>query len=56
VQDLDLLGFDSTSIGWILFHTRRYEEAIREFRAAQSMHRDNPWSYWFLGHTLSLNR
>ena len=44
----DLLGFPGITKGWILFHARRYDEAIREFRS------DDP-DHWYLGMSLIAN-
>jgi TolB-like protein/tetratricopeptide (TPR) repeat protein len=44
----DLLGFPGITKGWILFHARRYDEAIRELRS------DNP-DHWYLGMALIAN-
>jgi pentatricopeptide repeat protein len=44
----DLLGFPGITEGWILFHARRYDEAIRELR------RDDP-DHWYLGFALIAN-
>ena len=44
----DLLGSPGITEGWILFHARRYEEAIRELR------RDDP-DHWYLGFALIAN-
>jgi TolB-like protein/DNA-binding winged helix-turn-helix (wHTH) protein/Tfp pilus assembly protein PilF len=44
----DLLGFPGIMKGWILFHARRYDEAIAELR------RDDP-DHWYLGMALIAN-
>ncbi len=44
-RDLDPLGGAGITNGWILFHARRYDEAIRELRS------DDP-GHWFLGFAL----
>ena len=47
-----------TDIGWILFQSRHYDEAIRELRSDLAVHRDDPatyWSCWFLGFALIAN-
>ena len=44
----DLLGFPGITEGWILFHARRYDEAIRELQ------RDDP-DHWYLGFALIAN-
>jgi tetratricopeptide (TPR) repeat protein len=44
----DLLGFPGITRCWILFHARRYDEAISELRS------DNP-DHWYLGLALIAN-
>jgi TolB-like protein len=44
----DLLGFPGITKGWILFHARHYDEAIRELRS------DAP-DHWYLGMALIAN-
>jgi TolB-like protein/Flp pilus assembly protein TadD len=45
---VDLLGAPGITKGWILFHAKRYDEAIRELRS------DNP-DHWYLGMALIAN-
>jgi len=52
-QELDPLTFDGTQIGWILFHARRYDEAIRELRTALTLEPEDPSTLWFLGFALT---
>ena len=40
------------SIGWILFHARRYDEAARELRSELAVHPDDVWAQFFLGFVL----
>ena len=47
-RDLDPLGNARIAAGWILFHARRYDEAIRELRS------DDP-DHWYLGAALIAN-
>ena len=49
---LDPLGVSGTDIGWILFNSRRYDEAIRELRSVLAVHPDDARALWFLGFTL----
>jgi len=45
-------------MGWILFQSRHYDEAIREVRSDLAVHRDDTstyWSCWFLGFALIAN-
>jgi TolB-like protein/tetratricopeptide (TPR) repeat protein len=51
-QELDPLARGSGQVGWILFHARRYDEAIRELRTAQAMEPEDPMALWFLGFAL----
>jgi pentatricopeptide repeat protein len=46
---------DAGSIGWILFHSRQYDEAIRELRSAVALHPDDASTYWFLGFAVIAN-
>jgi TolB-like protein/DNA-binding winged helix-turn-helix (wHTH) protein/Tfp pilus assembly protein PilF len=39
-RELDPLGEAGVGIGWILFHARRYDESIREFRSVLAVHPD----------------
>jgi TolB-like protein/Flp pilus assembly protein TadD len=47
-HELDPLGRAGITTGWILFHARRYDEAIRQLRS------DDP-DHWFLGFALIAN-
>jgi TolB-like protein/tetratricopeptide (TPR) repeat protein len=51
--ELDPLAFDSGQVGWILFHARRYDEAIRELRTAVTIEPKDPTSLWILGFALT---
>ena len=51
-QELDPLALHGIEIGWILFHARRYDEAIRELRTVLSIEPENPMALWFLGFVL----
>jgi len=53
-RDLDPLGISGASVGWILFHARRYDEAIRELRSQLEVHPDDVWAMWELGFALIL--
>ena len=52
-QELDPLAFDSSQVGWILFHARRYNEAIPELRTAVTIEPKDPMSLWILGFALT---
>ncbi len=51
-RELDPLGDIGTSIGWILFQARRYDEAIRELRSVLAVHPDSASAHWLLGFAL----
>jgi uncharacterized protein (TIGR02996 family) len=51
-RELDPLGVTGISIGWILFHARRYDEAIRELRSVVAVHPDYASAHYFLGFAL----
>ena len=55
-RELDPLGVTGVSIGWILFHARRYDEAIPELRSVLAVHPDSATAHWFLGFALIANR
>jgi predicted Zn-dependent protease len=49
---LDPIGINGSEIGWILFQSRRYDEAIRELRSELAVHPDDAMAPWFLGFAL----
>ena len=51
-QELDPQEFNGTQVGWIFFHGRRYDEAIRELRTALTIEPNDPMAEWFLGFAL----
>jgi TolB-like protein/DNA-binding winged helix-turn-helix (wHTH) protein/Tfp pilus assembly protein PilF len=51
-RELDPLGGSSRSIGGILFHARRYDEATHELRSVLAVRPDDAWALWFLGFVL----
>jgi TolB-like protein/Tfp pilus assembly protein PilF len=51
-RELDPLGASGTQIGWILFHSRRYDEAIRELRSLLAVRPDDIGIQWFLSFAL----
>jgi TolB-like protein/Tfp pilus assembly protein PilF len=51
-RELDPVGVTGLSNGWILFHARRYDEAIRELRSVLAVHPDYAVARWFLGFAL----
>src|SRR5882672_4751173 len=51
-RELDPIGITGNSVGWILFHSRHYDEAIRELRSDLAVRYNDAatyWSCWFLG-------
>lgn len=54
-RELDPLGVTGLSNGWILFHARRYDEAIGELRSVLAVHPDDATAHWFLGFVLIAN-
>jgi TolB-like protein/tetratricopeptide (TPR) repeat protein len=51
-RELDPLGFEDVTIGWILFQARRYDDAIGELRGILAVDPENPTALWFLGFAL----
>jgi TolB-like protein/Tfp pilus assembly protein PilF len=51
-RELDPLGVTGVSTGWILFQSRRYDEAIKELRSVLAVHPDDAAADWFLGFAL----
>ncbi len=51
-RELDPLAVSGADIGWILFQSRRYEEAEREFRSVVAVRPDDATALWFLGFVL----
>jgi TolB-like protein/Tfp pilus assembly protein PilF len=54
-RELDPLDATGLSNGWILFHARRYDEAIRELRSVLAVRPDYAAAHWFLGFALIAN-
>jgi TolB-like protein/tetratricopeptide (TPR) repeat protein len=54
-RELDPLGTAGTSIGYILFEARRYDEAIRAMQAVVGVRPDDASAYWYLGFALTAN-
>ncbi len=50
-----LLTVSGAGIGWILFQSHRYEEAIRELRSALAVHPDDAGTLLYLGFALVAN-
>ena len=51
-RELDPLGTTGMDIGWILFHGRRYDDAVRELRSVLAVHPDSARAHWLLGFAL----
>jgi TolB-like protein/Tfp pilus assembly protein PilF len=51
-RELDPLALFGTNIGWILFHARRYGDAIRELQTVLAVRPDQAITLWFLGFAL----
>jgi TolB-like protein/Tfp pilus assembly protein PilF len=51
-RELDPLAFDNTQVGWILFQSRRYDEAIRELQSVLALKPQSPSAHWYLGFAL----
>jgi len=55
-RELDPVAVSGTDIGWILFHARRYDEAMHELRSVLAVRPDDASALWFLGFVLIANR
>jgi tetratricopeptide (TPR) repeat protein len=51
-RELDPIAVSGASIAWILFQSRRYDEAIRELRSVLAVQPDNASALWYLGFVL----
>jgi pentatricopeptide repeat protein len=51
-RELDPIGVTGDNLGWILFQSRHYDEAIRELRSDLAVRPEDASSYWFLGFAL----
>lgn len=51
-RQLDPLAVSGTSIAWILFQGRRYDEAIHELRSVLAIKPDDANALWYLGFVL----
>jgi TolB-like protein/Tfp pilus assembly protein PilF len=54
-RELDPLAVSGESIGWILFQSHRYEEAIRELRSVLAVQPDDAGALLYLGFALVAN-
>ena len=51
-REMDPLAVSGAGIGWMLFQSHRYDEALRELRSVVAAEPDNVDGLWFLGFTL----
>jgi TolB-like protein/Flp pilus assembly protein TadD len=51
-QELDPLALHGIQVGWTLFQSHRYEEAIGELRTVLTIAPENAFALWFLGFAL----
>ena len=54
-RELDPFAVSGTQVGWILFQSRHYEEAIHEMRNELARTPDQPNTLWYLGFVLIAN-
>jgi TolB-like protein/Tfp pilus assembly protein PilF len=55
-RELDPLAVSGTEVAWILFHARRYDEAMHELRSVLAVRPDDATALWFLGFVLVANQ
>jgi TolB-like protein/Tfp pilus assembly protein PilF len=51
-RELDPLSVPGSEIGWILFQSRHYDDAIREYRSDLAVVPDDAGTLWYLGFAL----
>ena len=51
-RELDRSGYSARDIAWILFQSRRYDEAVHELRSTLDAHPNNAGNLWLLGFIL----
>jgi serine/threonine-protein kinase len=54
-REHDPLAVSGVTMGWILFHAHRYNEAIEEISGVLAMKQDDPDALWTLGFPLIAN-
>jgi len=54
-RELNPLAVSGGTIGWILFSSRRYDEALRQYRSVLAVHPDNAGILWDVGFVLIEN-
>jgi tetratricopeptide (TPR) repeat protein len=52
-RELDPLALVGINIGWYLFHSRQFDDAIRELQGVLAVEPENPGALWFLGFALN---
>lgn len=55
-REIDPVAVSGTGVAWILFLSRRYEEATQELRSVLAVRPDDTGALWFLGFVLIANR
>lgn len=55
-RELDPVAVSGTEVTWILFQSRRYDEAMQELRSVLAVRPDDSGALWFLGFVLIANR
>jgi len=53
-RELDRFGSAHGGLAWILFQSRRYDEAVRELHSSLAVHPNNAGVLWLTGFTLVL--
>lgn len=53
-RELDSVGSATWELGWVLFQSRRYDEAVRELRATLTVRQDDASLLWMLGFVLAI--
>ena len=51
-RELDPVVVNAGHVGWILYNSRRYDDAIRELRSELAVHPDDATAHWFVGFVL----
>jgi TolB-like protein len=54
-RELDPFAVSGTDVAWVLFHARRYDEAMRELRSVLAVQPNDAMTLWFLGFVLIAN-
>ena len=54
-RELNPLAVSGGTIGWILFSSRKYDEALRQLRSVLALHPDDANILWYLGFVLIEN-